>query len=102
MVMLQYLFCFLSGLFLANFVPHFVYGISGNKFPTPFAKPSGIGLSSATTNMIWSLFNLLVGYLLLLAGAASPARPVSMLLLFAGVAAMGIPLSRHFTKKHKE
>ena len=55
---------FLAGAFFANAVPHFVSGISGDKFPTPFAKPHGKGPSSPTVNVIWALFNLLAGYLL--------------------------------------
>ncbi len=46
----NYIADFFAGAFLANFVPHFIYGVSGDKFPTPFAKPPGQGLSSATTN----------------------------------------------------
>jgi hypothetical protein len=37
-----------GGLFLANVVPHFVSGIMGKPFQTPFAKPPGKGLSSST------------------------------------------------------
>jgi hypothetical protein len=33
----NYIACFFAGAFLANFVPHFVHGISGDRFPTPFA-----------------------------------------------------------------
>jgi hypothetical protein len=33
-------------------------------FPTPFASPPGQGLSPAWVNVLWGLFNLLVGYLL--------------------------------------
>jgi hypothetical protein len=43
--------CFFAGAFLANFVPHFVHGISGDRFPTPFANPPGKGLSSPTLNV---------------------------------------------------
>ena len=32
-----YVLQFVAGLFLANGTPHFVQGISGNWFPTPFA-----------------------------------------------------------------
>jgi hypothetical protein len=32
-----YLCALFAGIFLANAIPHFVQGISGNKFPTPFA-----------------------------------------------------------------
>jgi hypothetical protein len=58
----NYFFCFFAGMFLANVVPHFVHGISGDPFPTPFANPPGKGLSSATTNVVWALVNLIVGY----------------------------------------
>ena len=55
---------FFGGAFLANTVPHFVAGISGSPFQSPFASPPGEGLSSATVNVLWGLFNLVVGYLL--------------------------------------
>jgi hypothetical protein len=58
MVWYKYIACFFSGMFLANAVPHFVYGICGDRFPTPFAKPPGRGLSSPTVNVLWGLFNL--------------------------------------------
>jgi hypothetical protein len=41
-----------AGAFLANGVPHFVQGICGNKFQTPFARPRGVGESSALVNVI--------------------------------------------------
>jgi len=37
-----YLLLFLSGLLLANGVPHFVQGISGERFQSPFGKPPGL------------------------------------------------------------
>ena len=55
---------FFGGAFLANAVPHFVSGMMGRLFQSPFAKPPGQGLSSATVNVIWGFFNLVVGYLL--------------------------------------
>ncbi len=48
----NYVACFFAGMFLANVVPHFVHGISGDRFPTPFAHPPGKGLSSPTINVI--------------------------------------------------
>jgi len=56
---------FCGGSFLANAVPHLVSGMMGRAFQSPFAKPSGRGLSSSTVNVIWGFFNLVVGYLLL-------------------------------------
>jgi hypothetical protein len=35
----SYVACFFAGAFLANAVPHFVKGVTGEAFPTPFAKP---------------------------------------------------------------
>jgi hypothetical protein len=57
----SYLF---GGAFLANAVPHFVSGVMGRPFQSPFAKPPGEGLSSSTVNVLWGFFNLVVGYLL--------------------------------------
>ena len=48
----QYIAGFFAGAFLTNVVPHFVNGISGNAFPTPFANPPGQGLSSPLTNVL--------------------------------------------------
>lgn len=98
----NYLAAFFAGAFLANTVPHFVHGISGNRFPTPFAKPPGVGLSSPTINVIWALFNLVTGYLLFTASKLDKAYPFSLLLLFAGIAFLAIYLSIGFQKKQRE
>jgi hypothetical protein len=55
---------FFGGLFLANAVPHFVSGVMGRPFQSPFAKPPGQGLSSATVNVLWGSFNIAIGYVL--------------------------------------
>jgi hypothetical protein len=56
---------FVAGLFLANGVPHFVQGISGHWFQTPFASPPGVGESSPVVNVLWGFLNLAVGFALL-------------------------------------
>jgi hypothetical protein len=53
-----------GGAFLANALPHLGNGISGHAFQSPFASPPGEGLSSSIVNVLWGLFNLAVGYLL--------------------------------------
>ena len=58
---LSYLF---GGAFLANAVPHFVSGIMGRPFQSPFAKPPGQGLSSSTVNVLWGFANFVVAYFL--------------------------------------
>jgi hypothetical protein len=60
-----YLLEFLSGMLLANCVPHFVQGISGNPFLTPFAKPPGQGDSSPAVNVVWGFGNFVAGAVLL-------------------------------------
>jgi hypothetical protein len=92
--------CFVAGLFLANVVPHFVHGISGDRFPTPFARPPGKGLSSPTVNVVWALFNLVVGYLLFRAGHVSSGDDSALVIFFAGIVAMSITSSVRFASKH--
>jgi len=61
-----YVAYFFGGAFLGNFVPHFVKGVSGQKFPSPFAKPPGKGLSSPLINVLWGMLNLIIAYFLIL------------------------------------
>lgn len=56
---------FWGGAFLANAIPHFVSGIMGRSFQSPFAKPHGEGLSSSTVNVLWGAFNSAAGYWLI-------------------------------------
>jgi hypothetical protein len=56
---------FFGGAFLCNAIPHFVNGVTGHPFQSPFATPSGEGLSTSTVNVLWGFFNLTVAYLLL-------------------------------------
>lgn len=44
-------FCFANGL------PHFIKGICGERFQSPFAKPPGIGESGPVINVVWGLLN---------------------------------------------
>ncbi|MGD1035814.1 MAG: hypothetical protein ABR878_01190 [Roseiarcus sp.] len=57
-----YLLQFVAGLLLANGVPHFVQGISGRRFQSPFASPPGVGESSPVVNVLWGFGNLAVGF----------------------------------------
>jgi hypothetical protein len=60
-----YLAYFFGGVFLANGVPHFVHGISGKKFQSPFDSPPGVGESSPLVNVLWGAANFIVGYVLI-------------------------------------
>ena len=56
---------FLGGVFLANAIPHFVSGMMGRPFQSPFARPPGEGLSSSTVNVLWGFLNAVIGYVLI-------------------------------------
>jgi hypothetical protein len=92
--------CLLAGAFLTNVVPHFVHGISGDGFPTPFARPRGKGLSSPTVNVVWALANLVVGYLLFRVGRVSSGDVARLVFFFAGIVAISIMGSVSFATKH--
>ena len=86
----HYIAAFFAGAFLANVVPHFIHGISGDPFPSPFANPPGKGLSSPLVNVIWACFNLLVGYVLLKVSKTTTKNNLSMIVLFLGILAISI------------
>jgi hypothetical protein len=97
-----YIASFFAGAFLANAVPHFVQGVSGNTFPSPFSKPPGRGLSSPLVNALWGLFNVLVGYVLLRVGEVNAGNIPSLVVFSIGVFAMSVMLSINFQKKERE
>jgi hypothetical protein len=92
---------FWAGMFLANFVPHFIKGIAGDPFPTPFAKPPGKGLSSPLVNVLWALFNLVVGYLLFRLGKVNADNSLSVLIFFVGFTCISIMGAKNFVHKDK-
>lgn len=98
----DYIACFFAGMFLANFVPHYVKGVCGDPFPTPFANPPGKGLSSPTVNVLWALFNLVVGYVLFRVGKISSGDESALLTFFAGIVAISTMMSVNFAKKHAQ
>ena len=92
----HYIAAFFAGAFLTNFVPHFVNGISGNYFPTPFSNPPGKGLSTPLINVLWALFNLLVGYLLFRVSRTHAKNKLSLIIFFAGIIWISIMSSSAF------
>ena len=92
---------FFGGLFLANAVPHFVSGITGRPFQSPFAKPPGEGLSSSTVNVLWGSLNLAIGYVLICrVGSFSLRSTADVVVAGVGVLAMSLMLARSFGRFH--
>ena len=92
---------FFGGIFAANAIPHFVSGMMGRSFQTPFATPPGKGLSSATVNVIWGFFNLVVAYVLLAhVGDFHPRSTSHILAVGLGILLISVLLARHFGQFH--
>ena len=97
----HYISGFWAGMFLANFVPHFVNGISGNPFPTPFAKPHGKGLSSPLLNVVWAWVNVGIGWVFFQEGKVSMADSISLIIFFAGFLSLSVMLSIRFARRDR-
>ncbi|MFG1423434.1 hypothetical protein [Roseixanthobacter liquoris] len=87
---------FLGGAVLTNAVPHFVSGVMGRAFQSPFARPPGEGLSSATVNVVWGIANLVIAYLILRAGTIDLGALDEAAALGAGMLVAGVLLARRF------
>jgi hypothetical protein len=64
MPILVYIAHFFGGVFLANGIPHFVNGVCGKPFRTPFVGARRGAVSSPVLNVVWGWLNLLIAYLL--------------------------------------
>ena len=71
---------------LANGIPHFIQGISGRRFPTPFSGGPGTE-DTAVSNVVWGSTNLIAGGVLLWTIREGLSHPLLVLeLLVVGVA----------------
>ena len=97
----HYISYFFGGVFLANALPHFVNGISGRAFQTPFAKPPGQGLSSSLVNVLWAFFNFAAAYLLLCrVGSFDLHSSVHVSIAGLGALLISLMLAGHFGQFH--
>jgi predicted CDP-diglyceride synthetase/phosphatidate cytidylyltransferase len=55
-----YVLYIVAGIFLANGIPHFIKGVTGEKHQTPFGNPS-----SAVVNVVWGSVNFVVAAIIL-------------------------------------
>jgi hypothetical protein len=92
---------FFGGVFFGNAVPHFVSGVMGRPFQTPFAKPPGKGLSSSTVNVCWGVSNALVGYFLVCRVGNFDLKSVPDVAAgVLGVLLISLQAARHFGRFH--
>jgi hypothetical protein len=92
---------FFGGAFVTNAIPHFVSGVMGRPFQSPFAKPPGEGLSSSTINVLWGFFNLAIGYLLICrVGECDLRSTEDVIALGLGTVLMALLMARMFGRLH--
>ncbi|MCL2716106.1 MAG: hypothetical protein FWD68_16440 [Alphaproteobacteria bacterium] len=92
---------FLAGAFLANAVPHFVSGVMGRPFQSPFARPPGEGLSSSVVNVAWGFANFIAFYLLAFQVGTFDLHNILDIGVFAlGALGMALFCARHFGRFH--
>src|ERR1700679_3282261 len=88
---------FFGGIFLANAIPHFVSGMMGKPFQSPFAKPPGEGFSSSTVNVLWGSFNIVIGYVLICRVGGFHLRDINDVAAFgAGAFVIALLTARRF------
>lgn len=93
---------FFAGVFLCNSIPHVSSGLRGVPFPTPFAKPRGVGDSPALVNFLWGALNVFVGAILYSLHSFAIGLNAEFVVFFAGVLAIGIFLATHFGQVHQQ
>ncbi|WP_028536090.1 hypothetical protein [Paludibacterium yongneupense] len=96
-----YLSYLLGGAFFSNAIPHFVSGVMGRPFQSPFAKPPGEGLSSSTVNVLWGVANLIIAYLLIArVGDFDPHAADQVIAVGVGILLIGVLSARLFGRFH--
>jgi hypothetical protein len=89
---------FFVGVLFCNAIPHVTSALRGKPFPTPFAKPRGIGESTPLVNLIWGFSNFVLGLFLLSRHPVALQFGPNLSVLLIGGLVMGIYLSHHFGK----
>lgn len=98
MPILVYLAHFVAGALVANGIPHFVNGVCGQPFRTPFVRLQRSDLSSPTTNVVWGWLNWLIAYLLFLdVGPRYLGSLIDTVAAAGGMLVMGLILARAFS-----
>lgn len=93
---MQYVALFFCGMLLCNSIPHVVCGLQGKPFPTPFARPSGVGYSSPLVNFLWGFANLVAALVLLSRNPFPFGTNAALASVLVGALLIGVFTARHF------
>jgi hypothetical protein len=92
---------FFAGLFFANGIPHFVQGISGKEFHTPFLYRFAPSIPTPLFNVAWGLLNFCLVLLILSRVPFDPGVYSNGISFAAGFACASIGLSILFNRPVK-
>jgi len=93
---------FCAAMFFINALPHFINGLSGRPFPSPFASPPGQGESPAPLNIVWACVNFgLVGFILAQKPDVLQLNQANLMALIAGAVSTAFILSWWFGRVYK-
>lgn len=94
--MIELIADFLAGAVFVNSIPHLAAGLRGELFPTPFAKPPGVGKSHPAVNFTWGLANVLVGAILIAFAPIAVGINAGFILFIVGALIVGIFTASYF------
>ncbi|WKB53128.1 hypothetical protein [Eleftheria terrae] len=96
---LDHLAHFFVAALAVNGLPHFVNGLSGRRFPTPFGHPPAVGDSRPLVNVLWAVANFLLAWVLWQASEPPRAgQSTDLLPMWAGGILTALALSAHFSR----
>ncbi|HEY3805871.1 MAG TPA: hypothetical protein VGL61_24855 [Kofleriaceae bacterium] len=87
----------LAGIVLANAIPHFVHGVSGEYFPAPFFHQLGPGAALDVVNVAWGALNFAAGVNLARTFWNKPSPRRFRIALASGFVAMSVFLAIVFS-----
>jgi hypothetical protein len=98
---MNYILLLFAGALLCNCIPHLAAGLRGERFPTPFARPRGVGESSPLVNFYWGSFNVLLGLHILSRHPVTVGVSPEFASVVAGGLLLGTYLALHFGQMRK-
>ncbi len=99
--MIDFIIAFAFGFFATNSLPHFIPGIHGKPFYSPFATPPAKGKSSSVVNVLWGFANIVVAYILFVGTDLNLRNYVEGIGFLLGVLVTALTLAIVFGKNRK-
>ena len=89
---------FFVGVLLANSIPHFIHGVSGENFPAPFGYLLGPGIPTVISNVIWGIINFTIAYYFYMSLNERRFEKSFRILILSGFTVTSIVLSIIFSR----